>query len=56
MEKGKDGARGILVVEWPLPWIRADSRAGAVTVNGKTSIAQSWLLLEFLKCVYVPSG
>lgn len=53
--KGKNRA-GILGGGCPLPWIRADSRAGTVTVNGKTSIAQSWLLLEFLECIYLPSG
>lgn len=52
--KGENGA-GILCGTCPLPWIHADSRAGADTENGNTSTAQSWLL-EFLKCVYFPSG
>lgn len=52
--KGRNGA-GVLGGGCPLPWIRADSRAGTVTVNGKNSIAQSWRLLEFLKCICLPS-
>lgn len=53
--KGKNGA-GVLCGTCPLPWICADSRAGTDTENSNTSIAQSWLLLEFLKCIYLPSG